>query len=361
MTSDPEFIVVPPARRRFAYFLVAATIYLIFAGALVTSMGAGLSVPDWPLSYGQVFPEMTGGVFYEHGHRLIASFVGLCMLVLAAWLAFAEPRRWVRNLGYWGLAAVSAQGLLGGITVLLMLPPAVSIMHAILAQTFLSLTIVLAYSQSLERAARIGVEGDGAIRLDASARRSLILLALVFVQLVVAAAMRHSKAGLAIPDFPLMGGEIIPLFDDAMLATINAWREARHYPPVVLDQVLVHFLHRLLGVALLAASIWVIPAAKARKERPELRRTALVVHLAIVAQFALGVAAIWTEKHPHVTSLHVVLGAVILGGSVLLVLRTAPVRLGRIFLEPGAGEELEIAETGRLDAGRPESGREDGR
>lgn len=331
MSSDSELAPVSTGRRLFSRFLVAATLYLIFAGGLVTSMGAGLSVPDWPLSFGQLFPEMTGGVFYEHGHRLIASFVGLCMLVLAAWLAFAEPRRWVRTLGYWGLAAVSAQGLLGGLTVLLMLPPMISIMHGILAQTFLVLTIVLAYTQSRERRARLIEEDTGPAALDPAARRALVLALLVYLQLFVAATMRHTRSGLAIPDFPLMGGELLPLFDDAMLGWINAWREARHYPPVSVDQVFVHFVHRALAVAIVAVSIWVIPAAKKRTERPAIRKTALFLHLLIVAQFALGVASIWTEKHPHVTSWHVVGGAAVLGLSALLVLRTLPVRFWRLF------------------------------
>ncbi len=331
MKTDPELVVVPAGRRRFAIFLSAATLYLIFAGGLVTSMGAGLSVPDWPLSFGTLFPEMTGGVFYEHGHRLIASFVGLCTLVLAAWLAFAEPRRWVRILGYWGLAAVSLQGLLGGLTVLLMLPPMVSILHGILAQSFFVLTIVMAYTQSRERHARVLAEGLDASPLDDLGRRSLFVFFLVFLQLVIAAVMRHTSSGLAIPDFPLMGGEIVPLFNETMLATINAWREARHYAPVTVDQVLVHFLHRLLAVVILVASIAVLPAAKRRADRPDLRKTGLVLHVLILVQILLGAVSVWMEKQPHVTSLHVVTGAAVLGCAVLLVLRALPARGGRLL------------------------------
>ena len=104
---------VPVGLHRFAVFTAASTFCLIIAGALVTSRDAGLSVPDWPLSYGQWMPPMVGGIFYEHGHRMIASFVGLLTVILAVWLWVAESRRWVRNVGFAALAAVIAQGLLG--------------------------------------------------------------------------------------------------------------------------------------------------------------------------------------------------------------------------------------------------------
>ena len=104
---------------RFAVFTAACTFLLLIAGALVTSNDAGLSVPDWPLSYGSLTPPMVGGIFYEHGHRMIASFVGLLSIVLAIWLwrvvaPGPENQRWLRWLGVAALCAVVAQGLLGG-------------------------------------------------------------------------------------------------------------------------------------------------------------------------------------------------------------------------------------------------------
>src|SRR5687767_1030829 len=133
----------------FALLVAASTALLIFAGGLVTSTGSGLSVPDWPTTYGWfmlTFPldKMVGGIFYEHSHRLIASTVGFLILVLAIWLWRAEPRRWVRNLGFLALAAVVTQGMLGGITVLWYLPTPVSIAHASLAQIVFCLTVAIA-------------------------------------------------------------------------------------------------------------------------------------------------------------------------------------------------------------------------
>src|SRR5262245_31160383 len=118
---------VSPGLGVFSKILCGMTLFLIFVGGMVTSTGSGLSVPDWPLSYGMIFPPMVGGVFYEHGHRMVASFVGLLTLILAIWTGLKEGRSWVRRLTFWALAAVIAQGLLGGITVKFFLPPAVSI------------------------------------------------------------------------------------------------------------------------------------------------------------------------------------------------------------------------------------------
>src|SRR5207237_1930972 len=126
---------------RFATFVAGCTILLVLAGSLVTSTGSGLSVPDWPTSYGWnlfAFPpsKWVGGILYEHGHRLIASGVGVLTIVLAAWLWLEEPRPWMRWLGVSALGAVVAQGVLGGLPVLFFLPAAISTGHAGLAGLF---------------------------------------------------------------------------------------------------------------------------------------------------------------------------------------------------------------------------------
>ena len=140
-----------PWRHRFAVLTVAATLALIFIGGLVTSTGSGLSVPDWPLSYGMVMPPMVGGVFYEHGHRMAATAVGFLTLVLADLdRARREPRPGVRRLAWAALAAVIAQGVLGGLTVIYLLPTPVSVAHACLAQLFFCTVIALATATSRE-------------------------------------------------------------------------------------------------------------------------------------------------------------------------------------------------------------------
>src|SRR5690349_4848815 len=134
---------------RYAKLVAFSTVLLITAGGMVTSTGSGLSVPDWPNTYGRFmfsfpFEKWVGGIFYEHSHRLIASTVGFLTVILAIWTWRVEPRSWVRRLALAALGAVILQGVLGGMTVLLGLPPAVSIGHAGLAQLFFCITITLA-------------------------------------------------------------------------------------------------------------------------------------------------------------------------------------------------------------------------
>lgn len=169
----------------------------------MTSKEAGLSVPDWPLSYGQVIPEMTGGVFFETGHRLVATAVGILTIILAVWLQRVDERAWMRKLGWIALGAVIVQGLLGGITVLWLQPPWVSTAHACLAQLFFSTTAVIALftSKSWLRGAEV-VEDYGKPSL-----RSLAILAPVMVlgQIALGAAFRHRAISL----IPHIAGSMI--------------------------------------------------------------------------------------------------------------------------------------------------------
>src|SRR6185312_11772213 len=129
---------------RFALLVACATFFLIIAGALVTSHDAGLATNDWPLSNGQVFPKMVGNLFWEHGHRMVATTVGFLTICLVVFLFAKEKRRWVRRLGLLALFGVIAQGLLGGLTVKLSLPLIVSTAHATLAQLVFCATVSLA-------------------------------------------------------------------------------------------------------------------------------------------------------------------------------------------------------------------------
>src|SRR6476646_4170418 len=175
---------------RFAILVACATFFLIVAGALVTSNDAGLATSDWPLSNGQVFPNMVGNLFWEHGHRMVATTVGLLTIVLMVYTLIKEKRSWVRKLSVVALGGVIAQGLLGGLTVKLMLPLAVSAAHATLAQLFFCTTVSLAVftSRSWIDAAPIGVEKDTV------SLRYLCTIALItiFLQLIFGATLRHS-------------------------------------------------------------------------------------------------------------------------------------------------------------------------
>ena len=175
---------------RFSLLVAGATFFLIIAGALVTSNDAGLATEDWPLSNGQFFPAMVGNLFWEHGHRMVATTVGMLTIVLLVYLFRKEPRRWVRRLGLFALFMVIAQGLLGGLTVKLMLPLAVSTAHATLAQIFFCTTVALAVftSKSWTRQ-RLTFEEKGPlpVRYVCLAAAATILL-----QLVLGATLRHS-------------------------------------------------------------------------------------------------------------------------------------------------------------------------
>src|SRR5215207_2859379 len=191
----------------FAALVALSTALLIFAGGLVTSTGSGLSVPDWPNTYGWfmfTFPleNMVGGIFYEHSHRLIASTVGFLIVVLALWLWRAEPRAWVRRLGSAALAAVVTQGVLGGITVLWFLPKPISISHAGLAQLVFCLTTAIALVTSR------GWTRDAPADDRMLQRLSVVTTVAIYAQILVGATMRHTGAGLAIPDFPLAFGRL---------------------------------------------------------------------------------------------------------------------------------------------------------
>jgi heme a synthase len=180
------------AHHRFAVFTACATFLLVIAGALVTSNDAGLSVPDWPTTFGSIYkmPHMVGGVKFEHGHRMVAEFVGLLSIILALWTWKTERRRWLQILALTALAIVIAQGILGGITVKHFLPPAVSSAHAALAQTFFCVTVLIAVLTG-----RRWMEEPPQIQFD-SRRPSLIVLTMLsvcvlYVQLLLGAMFRH--------------------------------------------------------------------------------------------------------------------------------------------------------------------------
>ena len=176
---------------RFALLVACATFFLIIAGANVTSHDAGLATSDWPRSNGTFFPKMVGNLFWEHGHRLVATAVGLLTIALAVVLQTRERRLWVRRLGWIALGGVVAQGLLGGLTVKLNLPLAVSAAHATLAQLFFLITVSLAVFTS-----RNWVTPDSSVT-ENGARVSLrglcvVALAVILTQLVLGATLRHS-------------------------------------------------------------------------------------------------------------------------------------------------------------------------
>jgi len=181
------------AQHRFAVFTACVTFLLIIAGALVTSNDAGLSVPDWPTSFGSLYkiPHLVGGVRFERTHRMIAQFVGFLSIILAAWTWRADRRRWMKYLGITALGLVIAQGILGGLTVLFYLPAAISSAHAALAQTFFCVTVLIATFTGpkwLHEAPRKAAE-DG--KRPALFTLALLSIFILYLQLILGALFRH--------------------------------------------------------------------------------------------------------------------------------------------------------------------------
>ncbi len=304
----------------FALLTAASTAVLIFAGGLVTSTGSGLSVPDWPTSYGWsmfTFPveNWVGGIFYEHSHRLIASTVGFFILVLAFWLWRVEPRRWLRQLGALALAAVITQGILGGITVLWYLPDAVSIAHASLAQLVFCMTATIALATSPGWRRRYDEHGP-APNDPLLQRVALVTLGIIYAQIIVGATMRHTDAGLAIPDFPWAFGHLIP----------------PHWDP----KIAIHFAHRvgalIVSVMILATTGHVFAH---QRRRLELMRPSILLLGLLALQVTLGALTVLSGKHYIINSLHVVTGALVFITTLVLTLRAHRARFADA--RPGAG------------------------
>jgi heme a synthase len=295
---------------RFAFFVSASTLLLIVAGGMVTSTGSGLAVPDWPSSYGYFmfsFPVsyMVGGIFYEHGHRLIASVVGLLTIVLAVWLWWKEPRPWVRRLGFLAVGAVVLQGILGGLTVLYFLPTPISVGHAGLAQVFFCLTVTLALVTSpgwRRQAAAVAAVDDFVLR-----RLAVVTVVLVYLQIIVGAVVRHTGAGLAIPDFPLVFGGLLP----------PEWTAA----------VAIHYAHRAgAGLVTLAIAAAAVHVWSHHRRRRELTRPAATLALLVVVQIALGGLVVLTGRQEVINTAHVAVGGLVLATSLVLALRAYRLR-----------------------------------
>ena len=276
----------------FAVLTAAATFLLIIAGALVVGNDAGLSVPDWPLSYGTWMPPMEGGVFYEHGHRMVATSVGFLTVVLAIWLWRREPRRWVRWLGLVAVVAVIVQGVLGGITVLYLLPIPISVGHACLAQAFFCLMLSLAlFTSSSWNEPFEPVEDP---QVPAFRHLCAATAVAVFVQLILGATLRHKALGLS--------------------------------PHLIWASV----------VAVLVALV-VSRTAKLRAEHPLLRKISVGLVMILGVQLLLGLGSYLLQPvtHAHsgahhavqpqpatvwITTAHVAVGALLLGVSWVLTL-----------------------------------------
>jgi cytochrome c oxidase assembly protein subunit 15 len=296
---------------RFALLVVCATFFLIIAGALVTSHDAGLATPDWPLSNGQVFPKMVGNLFWEHGHRMVATTVGILTICLLVFLLLKEQRRWVRNLGFVALAAVVTQGLLGGLTVKLMLRYGISEAHATLAQLFFCTVVSLAVFTSrswIEERPRITEQGSLPLRYVCVAA-----LVTIFVQLIIGATLRHSATW----DLPLP-----------------------------LDLLLTHIAGAAAVTILLGSAAFM--TLRRHGNEPFIARPAKIALALLTLQLLLGLAAYITrvaspnDPQPlnpmvSITVAHVAGGALVFATTIVLTLRAFRV------LQPNAAIKFQFS------------------
>lgn len=262
---------------RFAILVAFATFIMIVAGGMVTSTDSGLSVPDWPLSYESLFPKMAGGVLYEHTHRLIGFLVGFLTLSLAGILWKKEPRRGLRRLSFWAAGIVILQGVLGGMTVLLKLPPAISILHACLAQAFFCLTVSLVLFTSPAYANGKREMEDG--RWERLQKISVITFSLIFAQLILGAILRHT-------------GKVL----------------AGH----------------LIGAAAIFASIFILnhEIRRAHSNEPILEKTGNILLALLGLQILAGLIMFLGGKYPILETVHVALGALTLASSLVIALQS---------------------------------------
>ncbi|MDB6170580.1 MAG: cytochrome oxidase assembly [Verrucomicrobia bacterium] len=292
-----------PGLALFSALGAAWVFVLVMLGAFTTSIGAGMVFSDWPLSNGSINPHgwLTDvAMFAEHSHRLSAGLMAMITFVLAVWLGRTERRVWLRRLVWWAVGLVLMQAVVGGLRVLLdqrhigMVDTSVgrlfAMLHAVLAQLFACTLIAIAAACS-----RSWIEGADAPTGRAVRRLGLLCCVLLFVQLAIAAVMRHSFAGMAIPTFPASN------FDGGLLPHLWNFRIA------------IHFAHRAMAAVLCVAIPWfVFTLVGDANASSRLRAGAVALLVLLTAQIFLGAQIIWTYRAAYVTTGHVVVGALTL-------------------------------------------------
>ncbi len=303
LTAPPPRVAgYKPGLALFAGIGAAWVFVLVTLGAFTTSIGAGMAFPDWPLSNGSLNPIGwldNLSMFAEHSHRLSAGLMSTITIVLAVWLWRTESRAWVRKLAWFAVGLVLAQAIVGGLRVLLerfALPSLetsvgrlFAMLHACLAQLFVCTLLALAIACS-----RGWIERS--VPVSSMLRRfGVVCCALLFTQLAIAAVLRHSFAGLAIPTFPYSTpeGGLLPAHWDFRVA--------------------IHFAHRVMaGVLMLALPTFSFLVMRDRGATLAMRFAASTLVSLLALQIFLGAQIIWTQRTATMTTGHVLVGALTL-------------------------------------------------
>ncbi|MDX1566813.1 MAG: heme A synthase [Longimicrobiales bacterium] len=281
-----------PLHNRAFRVSVVWTLVLLFLGSVVHATESSLACPDWPTCYGSMVPEMTGGVFWEHLHRLVAGGL-ILMWTLALYLVWrpADERPWLRKATLGGLVLLLIQAVLGGITVILLLPDPVSTSHLGLAFAFLALATVLGVSTSPgwgHRKEAVGTRGEA----DSIRPWAIGAAVLVFAQSLLGAWVRHAEAGLACPQIPLCLGEWVPPLDQPLIA--------------------IHFFHRAAGIFVGILVLGVAWMVRRRTTDERMRKAATAAVILVVAQIALGFFSVTSFLAVTPVSLHTLVAATLL-------------------------------------------------
>lgn len=270
---------------RFSLFTALATFGLLLVGGIVHGTGSSLACPDWPLCFGQFFPEMKGNVFFEHGHRLFATAVGVLTIALCGF-GYVETKRRQHRLLHLTLPAlglVIVQGVLGGLTVIYKLPTLISLLHLCTSMLFFALVLSIAC-----------VTRPSNARFDVS-RPAYWFLAgtatLCYVQIALGGLVRHTGAGLACLELPFCKGGLLPLGEH----------------PVVVIQA-IHRLNALfLAVAVVLVSL-LLPRLSGFA-----RACKLALPLLLSLQIGLGLESVRSSLGLWQVTAHLGLGAVLWG------------------------------------------------
>ncbi|MCG3173501.1 MAG: Heme A synthase [Myxococcota bacterium] len=312
---------------RFSQFTVFSVFLLLIVGATVNPTGSSLACPDWPTCYGSFFPEMKGGILFEHSHRVVATLVGFLTIVQAIWITAArhdDPL--LAKLGWTAVFLVVFQGVLGGVTVLMGLSWWVSTTHLAIAMAFFCYMIYLSYRLRPGRGAP--TLGPYTGRLDGPERLAVGMCALaVYLQIILGGLMRHTQSGRACLDFPWCNGEIWP--------GVPGGR--------------IHMLHRYSGYAIFVLLLVVV--FKYRKtisglKRPGANFAFKAVPVVLTLQVALGVLTVFTYlRSVDAMGVSIVAAHLAVGAGLLALLAYLYLDLGRQLEHIRIGQEVEAVVT----------------